>query len=290
MPNIKIKDGFSKSLDMEGYYTPIFSSEFEIASGELVASFRSNRKFVLEVADDDAVTQIKVNLTVYQYLDSGSQFTYVGFKKFTYLGSTGEVLAKIDGPSLGSASATRLSLNRDKAFMEAFALESALDQAANVEVGMGFDDMVIGGGGRDRIGGAFGDDTLDGGDGNDTLFGGSGNDVLYGRDGNDVLDGGAGKDTLYGGHDDDTLTGGRGADTFSFANKIGHTTITDFDAFRRAEKVDLERVRDITNFRDLKNNHLSQDGNNAVITVDEGNVITLLSVDLADLDRSDFIF
>lgn len=290
MPNIEVEDGFSKSLDVEGFITPVFSSEFEIASGELVESFRSKRKFVFEVADDDAVTQIKVKLTVTQFVDSGSQFTSVGFEKLTYLGSTGEVLAKIDGPGLGGASATRLSFIKDKAFKETFALESALDEAANVEVRMGFDDLVIGGGEGDRISGNGGADTLDGGGGNDTLFGSAGNDVLYGRDGNDVLRGGAGKDALYGGHDDDTLTGGSGVDTFSFANKIGHTTITDFNAFRRAEKVDLERVRDLTNFKDLKNNHLSQDGDNAVITVDEGNVITLLSVDLADLDRSDFIF
>jgi len=151
-------------------------------------------------------------------------------------------------------------------------------------------DTIYAGGGADRIFAGNGNDKLLGGGGGDKLGGGNGNDVLYGENGNDILLGGAGNDILVGGPGRDKMTGGKGADKFVFYNKSGVDTITDFAARNNAEKIDLDRVDAITGFKDLKNNHMSQVGDNVVIDDHAGTKIILLDTDLGDLGRFDFIF
>ncbi len=75
-------------------------------------------------------------------------------------------------------------------------------------LGDGGADTVLGGDGNDRIDGGGDNDTLNGNAGDDTIEGGSGNDILVGQDGSDELDGGDGLDTMDGGNGDDTLEGG----------------------------------------------------------------------------------
>jgi Ca2+-binding RTX toxin-like protein len=165
--------------------------------------------------------------------------------------------------------------------------------------GMG-DDTLRGGGGSyaDKLFGEAGDDTLrgeqgadelNGGDGNDNLNGGAGIDSLLGGDGNDQLLGGAGNDTLNGGDDNDILTGSGGHDLFVFSD--GHDTITDFDALANAEKIDLSGQSAIADFNSMiLDGHIQQVGANVVISDFLGNTLTLNSVNLSDLDGSDFIF
>ena len=153
-----------------------------------------------------------------------------------------------------------------------------------------FDDSFEGGRGNDRAFGGRGNDYLGGGAGRDKLFGQSGKDVLVADAGRDRLLGGSGRDTLEGGKGDDFLRGGGGADTFYFSNKDGSDVIADFNADARREKIDLSDVRSIRNFRDLSRNHMEQDGEDIVIDDNRGTTITLLDVDIQDLDRSDFLF
>ena len=167
--------------------------------------------------------------------------------------------------------------------------------------GQGFD-RLFGGTGHDRgfggtendaLFGQNGNDTLNGQDGNDRIFGGFNNDLLGGDNGNDRLFGGAGFDTLIGGTGDDVLSGNFNADSFLFADfggGFGQDTITDFAATNDFETIDLSRVRAITNLFDLFSTHMEQVGQNVVIDAGAGNTITLLNVDLGDLDRADFIF
>ena len=133
----------------------------------------------------------------------------------------------------------------------------------------------------DKLYGDDADNGLDGRGGNDTLLGRGGSDQLLGGEGNDKLDGGFG---------DDVLSGQGGLDKFIFKGNFGHDTITDFDASKGAEDINLRGVSSIVNFVDLKNNHMSQVGADVVIDAGGGNVITLLDVSLAQLDKSDFIF
>lgn len=149
---------------------------------------------------------------------------------------------------------------------------------ANGKIG---NDIIVGHGGGDRIRGGFGDDDLFGGSGRDDLFGEHGSDLLVGGDGGDFLDPGSGRDFLE---------GGRGDDDFIFANKYGVNRIKDFDAVSTREDIDLREVTQITDFQDLKADHMRQDGKHVVIDDLAGTKIIVMNTLLADLDRTDFIF
>ena len=160
-------------------------------------------------------------------------------------------------------------------------------------------DRVFGGNGNDTLEGSLGDDIIrggnnddfmNGGDGNDVMFGGTGIDIMVGGLGDDILEGRGGFDNLRGGGGDDILTGGNQADEFLFSDGWGNDTITDFASLNDAENIILTDVTEITDFDDLAANHMSQVGENVVITDGLGNSITLLGVTVADLDVEDFVF
>lgn len=152
------------------------------------------------------------------------------------------------------------------------------------------DDTMFGGTGADMLNGGKGRDTLNGGIGKDILRGESGADNLSGQNGNDRLFGGGGRDVLDGGKGRDLLVGGGGSDRFIFADNYGNDRIKGFDANDNKEKIDLSAVTAITGFTDLKNNDMTQIGNDVVIDDGAGTTITLLGVDIADLGKADFIF
>lgn len=162
-------------------------------------------------------------------------------------------------------------------------------QADNL-FGRSGNDILDGEGGFDRLFAGSGNDLLKGGDSTDALFGESGNDTLVGNSGNDRIYGGSGFDRIVGGTGNDMLTGNFNADQFVFQNGFGRDTIRDFDATNNFEKIDLSLVSSITGFADLSTNHLSQQGNNAVINALSGNTITMLNVSIGDLGSADFVF
>ncbi|MAU97264.1 MAG: hypothetical protein CMP81_15500 [Fulvimarina sp.] len=171
-------------------------------------------------------------------------------------------------------------------------LHLGLEYALSAEIG--FDRLIsfetaAGGGGDDIMTASATTLTLSGNGGNDIVNGASGNNTLFGGSGDDTIRGFSGFDTIDGGSGNDTLTGDFNADTFVFVDGFGNDTITDFDEFNNSERINLAGVTAIVNFTDLQLNHLTQVGANAVIT-DGANTITLLNVNLADLDVNDFIF
>ena len=86
----------------------------------------------------------------------------------------------------------------------------------------------------------------------------------------------------------DFLTGSSGKDLFVFAQPIGNDTIYSFDASQ--DQIDLIGYAGFTSFNDVKN-HLTQDANgNAVITLADGQLITLSGVAEASLTSSNFVF
>lgn len=144
--------------------------------------------------------------------------------------------------------------------------------------------------GNDRLDGLQGADTLNGAAGADTLNGGAGQDLLRGGSGRDRLLGGSGSDTMAGGKGNDRLNGGTGDDVFVFADKGGADAINGFNALSNGEKIDLSAVTRIRGFKDLKDNHMSQNGDDVFITDGAGTGITLIGVDLGDLGKGDFLF
>jgi len=139
--------------------------------------------------------------------------------------------------------------------------------------------------GNDTLTGNRQDNRLEGRGGNDTLKGQGGNDLLQGDDGRDRLVGGGGRDTLDGGNGNDVLLGNRGDDVFVFSP--GDDRVV---GFGRTDEIDLRNAFGIDDFNDLINNHATQNGNNAVISDDHGNSITLVNRDMDNLNTDDFLF
>lgn len=83
---------------------------------------------------------------------------------------------------------------------------------ADILLGDGAGNSLVGYEGNDLIAGGAGNDWLQGGGGNDMLDGGAGSDTIYGAEGDNLLIGGEGADTLGAGVGNDTLNGGAGAD------------------------------------------------------------------------------
>ncbi|RMF81288.1 MAG: hypothetical protein D6744_07325, partial [Planctomycetota bacterium] len=160
------------------------------------------------------------------------------------------------------------------------------DGADRLLGGRGRDDMD-GGDGADFLDGNAGFDTMNGGAGNDSMFGGAGRDVLKGGADNDLVKGNAGDDMLNGGGGDDTLAGGGGADTLVFVSGDGDDLVKGFAP--GTDLLDLSGVTEITDFQDLSDNHMVQDGVDVLITYGEDS-IRLQKVDLDSLTDGDFNF
>jgi Ca2+-binding RTX toxin-like protein len=116
---------------------------------------------------------------------------------------------------------------------------------------------------------------------NNVILGNSGANRLDGLEGRDTIDGGAGIDQITGGLGDDRLTGGLGADNFRFARASGKDTITDFGFNGEQDSLDLSAY--------LKAGikvAITQVGNDTLVSLDQGNSITLINVHATDLHAS----
>lgn len=145
-------------------------------------------------------------------------------------------------------------------------------------------DKLSGGAGHDLLAGGGGNDRMLGGGGNDTLLGGAGRDVLRGGPGDDVLRGGPGNDVLIGDAGNDKLVGGGGEDIFRFFVGDGDDRIQGFQ-----NDIDLIDVSDYgfgSGAQVVAMAHAH--GNHTVIDLN-GDLITLLRFDFAELDGGDFI-
>ena len=87
---------------------------------------------------------------------------------------------------------------------------------------------------------------------------------------------------------DDTLTGSVGADTFVFSQPIGHDVVHSFDT--AADVIDLIGYQDFHSFDDVLL-HLSSAANgDAIITLADGQTITLAGVAGSTLSEANFVF
>ena len=86
----------------------------------------------------------------------------------------------------------------------------------------------------------------------------------------------------------DTLTGSSAADLFVFSNPIGHDALYSFDT--ASDRIDLIGYAGISGFTDVQS-HLTEDGDgNAVITLGDGELITLHGVHATSLTADNFEF
>jgi Ca2+-binding RTX toxin-like protein len=146
------------------------------------------------------------------------------------------------------------------------------------------DDWRLGEAGNDLLLGGAGNDTLDGGAQNDRLHGGDDNHLLLGGDGGDQLYGDAGDDTLDGGLGKDHLWGGAGADVFVFASESNRDVIHDFQ--NGQDQIDVAGWG-VADFAALD---IRSMGSDAQIVFAASHSVTLIGVDAAARDTSDFIF
>ena len=86
---------------------------------------------------------------------------------------------------------------------------------------------------------------------------------------------------------DDTLTGSSGNDLLVFAQPIGNDTVHGFDAAH--DQIDLIGYG-FTSFADVQAHLANDTAGNAVLTIGDGQTITLAVVDAGTLTAADFVF
>jgi RTX calcium-binding nonapeptide repeat (4 copies) len=155
---------------------------------------------------------------------------------------------------------------------------------ADHKVGSAGGETLTGSARSDLLNGMAGNDVLKGGDGSDILLGDAGNDRLEGGAGDDYLLGGAGDDVLLGGPGNDQLKGGSGRDSFVVGQ--GHDTIHDFDG--RLDSIAIDRDNP-PSLAALLNNAASTP-DSLTLHLDANSSITLIGVDLTDLNAGMFSF
>jgi len=87
---------------------------------------------------------------------------------------------------------------------------------------------------------------------------------------------------------DDHLTGSSGNDLFVFSQPIGHDTVHSFDV--SVDQIDLIGYTGFNSFADVQAHTTEDAAGNAVITLGDGQSITLNGVHAADLNAGDFVF
>ena len=188
------------------------------------------------------------------------------------------------------------------------------------------DDILFGGAGNDFFFGGSGADSHDGGTGTDTvsylasssgvtvnlqtggtggdaagdtytnierIFGTSFDDNIRGSDGNDVLLGNGGDDFIDGGAGNDTLIGGAGIDSFGYSvTQGGADVISGFFVSNEVIYFTENGGGEVgpTSFQDLIDNYASDVGANVIFDIGNGNTLTLVGVNIADLSDSNFDF
>ncbi len=177
--------------------------------------------------------------------------------------------------------------------------------------------LILGTDSSDTINGTNLDDTINGGRGDDSIHAAVGDDVIYGDRGYNKLAGGAGKDVIYSGRHSSTLIGGQGDDilvadlsrggdhilyggqlhkddgtssnqfvmTNLNADKMSEVVITDF-VYGQDMLVVEDREIDLTNLPDGYALAASEDGTSTILTLDSGDTVTLVDLDINDITPS----
>jgi len=135
-------------------------------------------------------------------------------------------------------------------------------------------DSLMGGQGEDLIDAraSAGHDSINGNMGDDAIWAGSAGAVLWGGQGDDVIHGGTGSDWLSGDRGQNTVWGGAGADVFHGMAQ-GQTRVMDFNA-AEGDRVQIDPGVGW---------HVSQQGDDTLISLDGGGQLVLAGVQSASL-------
>lgn len=117
--------------------------------------------------------------------------------------------------------------------------------------------------------------------------GGTGGNWIYGNRGANHIDGAGGFDFIDGGKGNDVLTGGSSSDDFHFVRGSGRDIVTDFEA--GFDEIQLGDLKGATDFADMTAHHLSEKGDDLVITYGH-DVVVLKGMAGATLQAGDFDF
>lgn len=255
----------SVSVPADGNYFVGQNLDFTVNFSEAV---------VVDTASGTPRIAIQLNQggTAYATYMSGSGTSAVVFRMTVATGQK-----DFDGISLGADLQTNGGTIQDQAGNIAATTLNGVASTAHVDVGP---NRILGTDEADRLRGTADDD------------------IIRGRGDDDRLFGLAGDDVLRGGWGDDRMTGGDGADMFVFRGGRGRDVITDFDYIdfdangAIMDKIDLRNAPGIRNFADLEAHHLSMnaDGGSTLITTEDGAVLVLRGVDMADLGEIHFLF
>jgi Ca2+-binding RTX toxin-like protein len=213
--------------------------------------------------------------------------------------------------------AAGLSFDKDITIKVTDVEEAIVGTAKNDRLkGTSGDDVLRGLRGNDILEGLAGADELDGGNGSDTASYASAKvgviaslvkpgrntgdadgdsyisiENLLGSKFADKLTGNKNDNELDGGMGNDILTGAGGSDLFIFGAKYGKDTIKDFSgAGKNHDVIDLSDAVGIVSFKDLKANHLSDIGDDLMITANDGSKLILADTQLRELEKGDFQF
>jgi len=116
---------------------------------------------------------------------------------------------------------------------------------------------------------------------------GSGNSFAVGNDLDNVVTGNAGNNTLNGANGNDILTGNAGADMFVVAKGQGSDLISDFSA-AQGDVVRLDNFG-FKSFADIASS-IEQVGINAVLSLGNGQTLTLQNTQASGLSAANFVF
>lgn len=127
---------------------------------------------------------------------------------------------------------------------------------------------------------------------NISLAGGSFGEYLFGNAGNNRIKGNEGGDKIDGGRGNDILTGSDGlaadaSDIFIFRKGSGKDVVTDFQD--GTDVMNLAAYKGLDAFSDLKG-HIKQVGDDVVVSLLDGDQITLRDTQRADIGAGDFFF
>ncbi|UVC10276.1 hypothetical protein IHQ71_06640 [Rhizobium sp. TH2] len=110
--------------------------------------------------------------------------------------------------------------------------------------------------------------------------------TLLGNAGDNVLNGGEGSDQITGGLGNDRLIGGEDVDRFVFADGFGRDVIADYDFSDRINLNDVSSAIDFDTIEDFA----KQTDAGVVINFGLGDKLTILDIEIADLESVDFTF
>ncbi|MEZ6132975.1 MAG: peroxidase family protein [Planctomycetaceae bacterium] len=190
---VQRRNGRVEVVDMQQQRTIVSRPAREVASVEIQGRDGVHERFVVQAADRNASTRLRV------HVDGGSGAAVSAADTLVVEGTSGDDTMTVTGQAVDMQMLDVVFSDVETLILEGHNGNDLLDASASAAP-------------NNILDGGSGNDTLVGSNGSDRMFGGDGDDVLRGRGGNDMLSGGSGADRVYGQQGVDQVHGGDGDD------------------------------------------------------------------------------